>query len=55
MTSYSQVAKAIESGEAVEVINNEEFGVTGGAGFITRPDVLADPEKLAAAKDFFGR
>lgn len=55
VTSYSHVAKAIESGDAVQLTTNEEFGVKGGAGFITRPDVLADAGKLAAAEDFFAR
>jgi sulfonate transport system substrate-binding protein len=55
VSSFTQVAKLLDSGEAVPLADNTDVGVVGGAGFITRPDVLADPQKLAAAKDFFGR
>ncbi|MBM2614227.1 ABC transporter substrate-binding protein [Actinoplanes sp. LDG1-06] len=55
VTGYAQIKRVVDSGEAVRLATNEDLGVDGGAGFITRPDVLDDPAKLAAVRDFFGR
>ncbi|WP_261561632.1 ABC transporter substrate-binding protein [Frankia tisae] len=55
VSGYTSVAKVVDSGQAKLLIDNESLGIRGGAGFITRPDVLTEQAKLAAAKDFFGR
>lgn len=55
VTSYANIAKEVSSGQAKLLDTLPQLGVAGGAGFITRPDVLADPGKLAALKDFFSR
>lgn len=55
VSGYVQVAKLLDSGEAEPLVTNVDLGIAGGAGYITRPDVLDDPAKLAAAKDFFAR
>jgi sulfonate transport system substrate-binding protein len=52
---YTMVRKVVDSGEAERLVTNTELGIAGGAGFITRTEVLNDPGKLAAIKDFFGR
>jgi sulfonate transport system substrate-binding protein len=53
--SYTAIQKAVDAGDAVQIATNTDLGVIGGAGFITRTEVLKDPAKLAAIKDFFGR
>jgi sulfonate transport system substrate-binding protein len=55
VTSYADIAPQVESGQAKLLDTLPQLGVKGGAGFITRPDVLADPGQVAALKDFFSR
>lgn len=55
VTGYPQIKKVVDSGEAVRLATNTDLGIAGGAGFITRADVLEDPAKLAAIRDFFSR
>src|ERR1700761_4221697 len=55
VTSYANIAKQVSSGQAKLIDTLPQLGVEGGAGFITRPAVLADAGKLAALKDFFAR
>jgi len=55
VTSYSEIAQQVSSGQAKLLDTYSQLGVKGGAGFITRPDVLDNPGKLAALKDFFSR
>ena len=55
VTSYADIAKQVSSGQAKLIDTLPQLGVEGGAGFITRPAVLADAGKLAALKDFFAR
>jgi sulfonate transport system substrate-binding protein len=55
VTGYPQIKRAVDSGDAVRLATNTDLGIAGGAGFITRADVLKDPAKLAAIRDFFSR
>lgn len=55
VTGYPQIRKAVDAGEAVRLATNDDLGIAGGAGFITRADVVNDPAKLAAIRDFFSR
>ncbi|GIM89808.1 ABC transporter substrate-binding protein [Paractinoplanes toevensis] len=55
VTGYANVKRVVDSGEAVRLATNADLGVIGGAGFISRPDVLEDEARLAAVKDFFSR
>lgn len=55
VTGYPLVKQAVDAGDAVRLATNVDLGVEGGAGFITRADVVADPAKLAAIRDFFSR
>ena len=55
VTSYADITPQVTSGQAKLLDTLPQLGVKGGAGFITRPDVLADPGKVAALKDFFSR
>lgn len=55
VTGYTQIKRVVDSGEAVRLATNEDLGIAGGAGFITRADVLKDPGKLSAIRDFFSR
>lgn len=55
VSSWPHLIKLVDAGEAVPLVTNEDIGLAGGAGFITRPDVLDDPAKLETARDFVGR
>ncbi|WP_132423388.1 ABC transporter substrate-binding protein [Pseudonocardia endophytica] len=55
VSGYAQVKQAVDAGDAVRLATNVDLGVEGGAGFITRADVLKDPAKVEAIRDFFSR
>ncbi|MCK9922312.1 ABC transporter substrate-binding protein [Frankia sp. AgPm24] len=55
VTSYSLVKKLVDSKDAVEIADMASLGLIGGSGWIARTDVLKNPTKLAAIKDFYGR
>ena len=55
VTSYADIAPQVTSGQAKLLDTLPQLGVKGGAGFITRPDVLDNPAEVAALKDFFSR
>ncbi|AII10962.1 hypothetical protein EP51_43380 (plasmid) [Rhodococcus opacus] len=55
IAAYWVVSQAVDSGEAKQLVGNEELGIPGGAGFLTRPDVLRDNKRLTALQDLFSR
>ncbi len=55
VSSYPSINALVDSGKARLLIGNDQLGVAGGSGYISRPDVLNDPNKKAALDDFFSR
>lgn len=56
LTTYGSVQKLLASGQAEALATNPPlYTIVGGGSHITRPDVLADPGKVAALRDFFTR
>lgn len=55
VTGANFVQDLVDSGEVKLTASYTDLGVPGGHGFISRPDVLADPGKLAALQDFYAR
>lgn len=56
LTTHASVQKSLASGKAEALPTNPElYTIVGGGSHITRPDVLADPGKVAALRDFFTR
>ncbi|MDL9937804.1 ABC transporter substrate-binding protein [Gordonia sp. ABSL1-1] len=55
VASYPLIKKKLDAGDAVRIADPKTLGIIGGSGWLARSDVLADPAKQAAIKDFFGR
>ncbi|ASR01695.1 ABC transporter substrate-binding protein [Gordonia rubripertincta] len=56
VTSFELAHKLLADGSAKYIPGDPALSkITGGGSSITRPDVLADPAKLEAIKDFYGR
>ncbi|WP_072803583.1 PhnD/SsuA/transferrin family substrate-binding protein [Rhodococcoides yunnanense] len=56
LTTYGSVQRLLSTGDAVALPTNPElYTIVGGGSHITRPDVLDDPAKVDALRDFFGR
>ncbi|MBD0734699.1 ABC transporter substrate-binding protein [Streptomyces sp. CBMA29] len=55
VTSYSNVKKPVDAGKAIKIADNATLGILGGSGWIARTEVLDNPAKLAALRDFYGR
>jgi sulfonate transport system substrate-binding protein len=56
VASFEAVKPLLDSGEARYMPGDPALHtITGGGSSVTRPDVLADPAKLAALEDLYGR